>query len=44
MVILNLCLAVARARLQADYFGELAKHLKKIEDEELSAMEQDKVA
>jgi len=44
MVILHLCLSAARARLQAEYYGELSKQLKKIEDEELSAMEQDKVA
>ena len=43
LVILHLCLSAARATLQAEYYGELSKQLKKIEDEELSAMEQDKV-
>ena len=44
MMIIHLLLAAARARLQAEYYRELSKQLKKIEDEELSAMEQDKVA
>jgi hypothetical protein len=43
LVILHLCLSAARATLQAEYYRELSKQLKKIEDEELSAMEQDKV-
>jgi hypothetical protein len=43
LVIFHLCLSAARATLQAEYYRELAKQLKKIEDETLSAMEQDKV-